>query len=349
MDVRLKYERGKEVVFISHLDLMRAFSRAFRRARIPIAYTKGFNPHAIMVFGLPLQVGVTSESEYLDISLDVSPSPISDAPPDVSPNPINDALLDVSPNPIDDASLDVSPSPISDAPCVALHDTLNDASEVVSSDDARLVSCDKTDVASVGDLMYFCTDKLIEDLNAQLPVGLKILEAKIKKDSGNIMSQITHAAYIVTISATQDECLSSDGKRRASQDNPSVSPDESRLASDESLAAPRELCKASLIEETVAKVNDFLASENVLVKKITKKGSRDINVRPLVKVLEIVETKQMDRVFQLKMILSAGSKDNLKPGLLLDSLGIKDLFPSMKTSVHRIGLFIDQNGELTAP
>jgi len=67
--LRLKFRRGKEVMFLSHLDLMRTFSRAFRRTDIPIGYSKGFNPHMEMIFGLPLQVGVTSDSEYLDITL----------------------------------------------------------------------------------------------------------------------------------------------------------------------------------------------------------------------------------------------------------------------------------------
>ena len=68
MEIRFKFLRGKEVMFLSHLDLMRTFARAFRRSGIPIAYSTGYNPHVEMVFGLPLQVGVTSSSEYLDIT-----------------------------------------------------------------------------------------------------------------------------------------------------------------------------------------------------------------------------------------------------------------------------------------
>ena len=54
---------------MSHLDLMRVFARALRRTSIPVAYSEGFNPHAEMVFGLPLQVGVTSSAECLDIKV----------------------------------------------------------------------------------------------------------------------------------------------------------------------------------------------------------------------------------------------------------------------------------------
>lgn len=67
--IRVKFRRGDEVKFISHLDLMKVFERAIRRARLPIAYSQGFNPHPGMVFGLPLSVGVTSEAEYGDFDI----------------------------------------------------------------------------------------------------------------------------------------------------------------------------------------------------------------------------------------------------------------------------------------
>lgn len=55
--------------FIGHLDVMRYFQKAMRRADIPIAYTAGYSPHMIMSFAQPLGVGLTSEGEYLDIEL----------------------------------------------------------------------------------------------------------------------------------------------------------------------------------------------------------------------------------------------------------------------------------------
>ena len=67
--IRIKFVRGEEVKYISHLDLMKTFERAIRRSGIPIAYSQGFNPHPHMVFGLPLSVGVTSEAEYADFEL----------------------------------------------------------------------------------------------------------------------------------------------------------------------------------------------------------------------------------------------------------------------------------------
>lgn len=69
INIRLKFAKGNEVKYISHLDLMRTFMRAVRRANIPIAYSGGFNPHPEMSFGAPLSVGVISLAEYVDIAL----------------------------------------------------------------------------------------------------------------------------------------------------------------------------------------------------------------------------------------------------------------------------------------
>lgn len=69
INVRVKFIKGNEVKYISHLDLMRTFMRVIRRANIPIAYSGGFNPHPEMSFGAPLSLGVVSMAEYVDIKL----------------------------------------------------------------------------------------------------------------------------------------------------------------------------------------------------------------------------------------------------------------------------------------
>ena len=55
--------------FVGHLDMMRYFQKAIRRANVDIAYSEGYSPHQIMSFASPLGVGITSECEYLDIEL----------------------------------------------------------------------------------------------------------------------------------------------------------------------------------------------------------------------------------------------------------------------------------------
>lgn len=69
MLVRLEYSVGSQVRFLSHLDYLRLFARALRRAGLPVAYSQGFNPHPKLAFGPPLPVGVTSSAEYLDLEL----------------------------------------------------------------------------------------------------------------------------------------------------------------------------------------------------------------------------------------------------------------------------------------
>ena len=60
--------------FIGHLDIMRYFQKAMRRADIDICYSEGFSPHQIMSFAAPLGVGITSDGEYLDIEVHESKS-----------------------------------------------------------------------------------------------------------------------------------------------------------------------------------------------------------------------------------------------------------------------------------
>ena len=55
--------------FIGHLDIMRYFQKAIRRAGIDIAYSEGFSPHMIMSFAAPLGVGITSTGEYFDMEV----------------------------------------------------------------------------------------------------------------------------------------------------------------------------------------------------------------------------------------------------------------------------------------
>lgn len=67
---RIKYGKGPELRFISHLDLMRLWQRAVRRAGLPVAYSQGFTPHQKISFGPPLPLGMTSRGEYLDLQLE---------------------------------------------------------------------------------------------------------------------------------------------------------------------------------------------------------------------------------------------------------------------------------------
>jgi radical SAM-linked protein len=65
--LRVKFIRDKEIKFISHLDIMRLWERALRRADIPIAYSQGFSPHPQISVAAPLSVGMTGEAELMDV------------------------------------------------------------------------------------------------------------------------------------------------------------------------------------------------------------------------------------------------------------------------------------------
>ncbi|MCI5494299.1 MAG: TIGR03936 family radical SAM-associated protein [Lachnospiraceae bacterium] len=74
MKVRIKFKKYGVMKFIGHLDIMRYFQKAMRRADIDIAYSEGFSPHQIMSFAAPLGVGIISQGEYLDIEVHSSKS-----------------------------------------------------------------------------------------------------------------------------------------------------------------------------------------------------------------------------------------------------------------------------------
>ena len=78
--VRICFRKVGNLQYISHLDLQRTVARVLVRAKIPMWYTQGFNPHAKVIFGLPLSVGSESECEFIDLRLDrdIPPSAVKE-------------------------------------------------------------------------------------------------------------------------------------------------------------------------------------------------------------------------------------------------------------------------------
>jgi len=68
--IRFQFAKREAVKFISHLDLINSLVRAFRRARIHVAYSHGFNPHPKLRLGSGLPVGTTSDAEFADVDLE---------------------------------------------------------------------------------------------------------------------------------------------------------------------------------------------------------------------------------------------------------------------------------------
>lgn len=69
MKYRIKFSKNGPIKYIGHLDVMRYFQKAIRRADLPIKYSEGFSPHQILSFAFPLSVGYTSDGEYFDMEL----------------------------------------------------------------------------------------------------------------------------------------------------------------------------------------------------------------------------------------------------------------------------------------
>ena len=85
---RLLFEKTGSAVWMSHLDLMRLFQRAFKRAGLPLKHTQGYNPRPSVSIALPLSVGVDSICELLDFDLDGVDVPCNDIT-----NRLNSALI----------------------------------------------------------------------------------------------------------------------------------------------------------------------------------------------------------------------------------------------------------------
>lgn len=68
----LKFSKEGKIKYVSHLDTMRIFKRAFRRASISLLYSKGYNPHPRISIAQPLSLGFESTGEYLEFETDMN-------------------------------------------------------------------------------------------------------------------------------------------------------------------------------------------------------------------------------------------------------------------------------------
>jgi len=103
--LRVRFKRGENVKYISHLDSIRMWQRALHRAGIALAYSEGFSPHPRISLAAPLSIGVTSEAELMDVHLRKNTSPhfFTDAVSHQLPGDFK--ILQVYPIPIEQSSL----------------------------------------------------------------------------------------------------------------------------------------------------------------------------------------------------------------------------------------------------
>jgi len=67
--IRVNYSKTGAMIFLSHLEMLTLFTRAVKRADIPVKYSQGFHPHPKFSFATALSVGVQSFAEYLDVEV----------------------------------------------------------------------------------------------------------------------------------------------------------------------------------------------------------------------------------------------------------------------------------------
>ena len=72
---RIRFSKTGRAKYVSHLDLLKVFTRCARRIGLDLEYSQGFNPHAELVFSAPLPLGMTSDAEYVDVSLNSETDP----------------------------------------------------------------------------------------------------------------------------------------------------------------------------------------------------------------------------------------------------------------------------------
>lgn len=70
MIIRVRFTKTGYLKFLSHLDLVRLFTRSFSRSGIPVKFTEGFNPHPKFSIGNPLSLGIESTAEYMEIEFE---------------------------------------------------------------------------------------------------------------------------------------------------------------------------------------------------------------------------------------------------------------------------------------
>lgn len=159
----------------------------------------------------------------------------------------------------------------------------------------------------------------MEGLNRELPVGLKIIDAAVMENGINIMAAVALASYQIV-------ACCGDG------------------------------CKTSRMGELV---EAFLKAPEIVTGKRGKQGTREVNIRPMIKRLELYDDEYLrscvpgdarrEQIFGFSALLCAGSKSNLKPELLVQALSEFSEIDMRILRVHRKALFIEAGGKIRDP
>lgn len=235
MKIRIKFKKYGPLRFIGHLDVMRFFQKAIRRAGIDVTYTTGFSPHQVMSFAAPLGVGLSSNGEYMDIQVNSLPAPRD-----------------------------------------------------------GMTSC----------------QVLVEQLNHASVKGLDVISVRIlPEDAGNAMASVAAASYTVRFREGREPTF----LKRDMLDHLSESKNTGWFdaGAKDLMSSGRTGVGADDSLNTVLAA--FLEKENILITKDTKRGTREVNLRP-----GIYELTWEGQAFH--MLVDASSAGNIKPAQVIEAL-----------------------------
>lgn len=176
---RLRFEKNDMAKYISHLDLLRCFTRAIGRAELPAVFSQGFNPHMKMTFALPLPVGVTSLCESVDIEFENS----------VSDDEIKKALNDNLPP---------------DIRITKVSDPVDKAADIVCARYSVKLKSEALE-QEISDENF--SDKLKKDLNAFFAMPEVIAMKKTKKKVEKPINVMEYVRSFDTEALSQDEII----------------------------------------------------------------------------------------------------------------------------------------------
>lgn len=158
--------------------------------------------------------------------------------------------------------------------------------------------------------------EFVGSLNEQLPKGLRVLKAKKKKTKDNIMATVVLASYKILAFAGSEIDM----------------------------------------DEITKQVTKFMSNEVLMVKRQSKRGIREVDIRPLIHKLDVIpadslalENYEKECLYCFTALLSAGSRANLKPELLIKAFGDMTGISIKVKRIHRTGLFVDKGGRPAGP
>ena len=242
MRLRIKFRKYGPVRYIGHLDLMRFFQKAIRRAQIDVAYSGGFSPHQIMAFAAPLGVGLASNGEYMDIEVNSMGCSANSMGCITNPMECITNSMGCITNPMG---------------CIN-----------------SFIECNSEPACSGKSTYSLTCQDIMERLNRASVSGIEITSVKILPDTaGNAMASVTAAAYTVSFREGRE---------------------------------PKTNIGAIL--------PDFLAQEQILITKETKKGVREIDLKQGIYQLYLKEDGC------IYMLVDASSGGNIKPIQVMEAL-----------------------------